>query len=158
MLTLSTPTVRFSPAQLAELERRLDQLAMRLNLEECGRYGDLCAALLPEVYGEPSRLPDEPTEAFAGSPTKIEIMAARHSLGSVIYHPQDAKKCFRMETPPPFAERPRRQAARTKHGERPQRERKKKRDYVPKVKKPAEKPIRASKQADDSLPLFQWMT
>jgi hypothetical protein len=111
--TVSTPAPAHRPlspplnaAQEAELERRLEALGERLDLADgppcpgCGRdwpglWGDVCAALLPESYGEPSALPEAPCDALPGSKRRIAAMAARHGGAGLLvglarlYHPAD---------------------------------------------------------------------
>lgn len=101
---------RLSPTHLHILENRLDALGDRLeclreqladlgvtDFDTAGHWGDLCAALLPEVYGEPSRLPAERTTALPGSEEKMRVLSERYGPKHVaitelnLHHPDDVK-------------------------------------------------------------------
>src|SRR3954454_15506789 len=79
---------KLNTSQLKMFEDRLEALGERLGLVDCGpcdacrrdwagHWGDVCAALLPEVFGPPSKLPEEPCNALPGSKRRLATMAER---------------------------------------------------------------------------------
>lgn len=64
----------------AALERRFEAALERYGLLDVpgGIWGDIAAALLPEVYGEPRRVAKTSCACLPGSEGRIEEMASRH--------------------------------------------------------------------------------
>jgi hypothetical protein len=69
------------------LKKRLENIPNKLNMD-CQQWGELCCAILPELFGQKRKEP-KPSNSQPGSSERLQIYIGREAAGESIFSKSD---------------------------------------------------------------------